>query len=69
MTMWKMLRKEYTKYSQTDIGNMLGITKQAVGQYESGKLRMPDNVRAMYLRFRNNKYDKIIANFLESEVK
>ena len=64
MTMWQELRKNYTKYTQTDIGNMLGITKQAVCQYENGIIRMPDNVQIMYLKFRNNKYDKLIIEYL-----
>lgn len=69
MTLWQDLRKNYTNYTQTDIGNMVGKSKQYITLYETGKVKMPDKMRAMYLRFRNNKYDKIIADFLERGVK
>lgn len=68
MTMWKKLRKEYTNYTLKDIGEILGVSKQAVGQYESGKLKMPVKVQLMYLGFRNNDIDKVIINYLKELV-
>lgn len=68
MSMWKKLRKEYTNYTLKDIGEILGVSKQAVGQYESGKLKMPVKVQLMYLGFRNNDIDKVIINYLKELV-
>lgn len=69
MTMWQELRKKYTNYTQTDIGKMVGKSKQYITLYETGKVKMPDKLRAMYLRFRNTEKDKIIADFLDKGVK
>ena len=65
MTMWKDLRKNYTKYTLEDIGKKVGVTRQAIARYENGEVRMPDNVQIMYLEFRNNDYDKIIIKHIK----
>jgi len=65
MTMWQDLRKNYTNYTLEDIGKMYkNKTRQDISRYENGKYRMPNDLQAMYLGFRNNKYDKIIIEFL-----
>lgn len=66
MTMWQELRKKYTDYTLEDVAKSLGITRQAVSQFEKGKTKMPIKVQIVYLQFRNNKYDKIIINHLKS---
>ena len=66
MTMWKELRKKYTDYTLDDVAKSLGITRQAVSQFEKGRTKMPIKIQIVYLQFRNNKYDQIIINHLKS---
>lgn len=66
MTMWQELRKKYTDYTLDDVAKSLGITRQAVSQFEKGRTKMPIKVQIVYLQFRNNKYDQIIINHLKS---
>lgn len=65
MSMWKKIRKEYTNYTQTDIGNMLNKKKQYISKWESGEIKMPFEIQIMYLGFRNNDADKIIIEYLK----
>lgn len=68
MTMWQELRKNYTNYTQTDVGKMVGKTKQYITKYETGKIKMPNELQIIYLGFRNNEKDKIIIEFLKEKV-
>lgn len=65
MSMWKKLRKEYTNYTQTDIGNILNKKKQYISKWENGEIKMPFEIQIMYLGFRNNDTDKIIIEYLK----
>ena len=65
MSMWTKLRKEYTNYTQTDVGKMVGKTKQYITLYENGKIKMPIDLQIIYLGFRNNKTDKMIIEYLK----
>ena len=60
MSMWKDLRKNYTKYTLEDIGKKVGKTKQYISRYENGEIKMPYDLQIMYLSFRNSDADKII---------
>lgn len=59
--MWKTIR-ENAGLTQTDIGNVFGITRQAISQFEHG--RMPLNVQAYYLKLRGLEVDLAIADYL-----
>ena len=59
MTLWQELRKKYTNYTLEDVAKSLGISRQAVSQFEKGKIKMPIKVQIVYLQFRNNKYDQL----------
>ncbi len=65
MTMWQELRKKYTNYTLEDVANILGITKQAVSQFEKGKIKMPKKVQILYLGFRNTESDQTIIEYLK----
>ena len=69
MSMWKKIRKQYTNYTLEDIGKTIGVSKQAVGQYENGKLKMPVDLQIMYLGFRNNEIDQVIIGYLKEIIK
>lgn len=68
MTMWQMLRKEYTNYKQKDIADQMNISIQAVSQFEKGIRAMPVDMKILYLSFRNNDYDKQLIELLKRKV-
>ena len=65
MTMWQELRKNYTDYTLEDVAKSLGITRQAVSQFEKGKRRMPKKMQIVYLGFRNEEADQMIIEYLK----
>ena len=64
--MWKDIRED-AGLTQTDIGKVFGITRQAVSQFENGL--MPEYIQAYYLRLRGLKLDITLAEYFENKYK
>lgn len=65
MTMWQMLRKEYSDKTLQDIADEFGVTVSAISQFETGRRSMPTKMKIYYLKLRNNEKDKIIIEYIK----
>lgn len=68
-SMWRMLRENYTNYTQSDIARMSKRKRQAIYIFETGYRPMPKDLQILYLGFRNNEQDKINIKFLKDLLK
>lgn len=65
-SMWFNLRTQYSKYTQSDVAEIYGCSRQAISCFEQGKSKMPIKLQILYLGFRNNEQDQWNIKYLKS---